>query len=64
MSHHIHNILLFRVKFGLEVEGLGFPGSRYALFLTMLLYVIHFYPQLSSGSKRARFCSEQAEMCI
>ena len=42
MSHHIHNILLFRVKFGLEVEGLGFPGSQYALFLTMLLYVIHF----------------------
>ena len=43
MSHHIHNILLFRVKFGLEVEGLGFPGSQYALFLTMLLdYVIHW----------------------
>ena len=42
MSHHIHNILLFRIKFGLEVEGLGFPGSQYALFLTMLLYVIHF----------------------
>ena len=39
---HIHNILLFRVKFGLEVEGLGFPGSQYALFLAMLLYVIHF----------------------
>ena len=38
----IHNILLFRVKFGLEMEGLGFPGSRYALFLTILLYVIHF----------------------
>ena len=38
----IHNILLFRVKFGLEVEGLGFPGSQYALFLTMLLDVIHF----------------------
>ena len=34
MSHHIRNILLFRVKFGSEVEGLGFPGSRYALFLT------------------------------
>ena len=42
MSHHIHNILLFRVKFGLEVEGLGFPGSQYAFFLTMLLHVIHF----------------------
>ena len=42
MSHHIHNILLFRVKFGLEVEGLDFPGAQYALFLTMLLHVIHF----------------------
>ena len=42
MSHHIHNILLFRIKFDLEVKGLSFPGSQYALFLTMLLYVIHF----------------------
>ena len=49
MSHHIHNILLFRVKFGLEMEGLGFPGSQYALFLTLVvacnpLFIPSYHP--------------------
>ena len=46
MSHHIHNILLFRVKFGLEVERLSFHNMPFSL---MLLHVIHFSSPVQKG---------------
>jgi hypothetical protein len=49
MFHHIHKILLFRVKFGLEVEGPRFSGFTicpfpYDVFVGNSLFIPSYHP--------------------